>query len=510
LRGSCLDLWIGWSLFVVVSVGAVFRTLPNHDVSWLLYVARRFLAGDRLYVDLVEVNPPLIILLSTPAAWISQHTGLQAVDVFRAGTLLLQALVAVVIFRSLRDAAPDSGGRSRFLFAIVCFSLLVLLPGYDFSQREHLLVAAILPYLVVGAARLQGLGVPLWILVLSALLASTGLLLKPHFVPAWIGLEALITARTRRAPWTRPEAVIVAVTGLAYAIALILFVPSYIDLARLSAPVYGTFNNVSWGLLMSKPWVPAALLAVLVWYRFSLPGFWRELGRATLPALVAFVAAVFVQAKGWTYHWLPVQAGILLLFFATIFSRAREGPANQRLLRLSHTRLARTAVLCALLLAVARFVGAPGLARLHSPYVAVLSPVVEQLPPNASVYTLSATVRVSFPLVTLYDLRWTSRFNSLWLLPGVVALPHDPEVAQVRQYLFDAVVEDLSQERPDFLIVDSALSRQPGFDYIGFFSSDSRFEKLIADYDSVGASGRFVLYERGNADTVVRRVLSGS
>ena len=37
------------------------RSPQKDDVAWLLYVARKWLGGERLYEDLVEVNPPLIV-----------------------------------------------------------------------------------------------------------------------------------------------------------------------------------------------------------------------------------------------------------------------------------------------------------------------------------------------------------------------------------------------------------------------------------------------------------------
>jgi len=42
------------------------RSAPRFkdDIAWLLYCARRWIAGRELYVDVVEVNPPLIIWIS--------------------------------------------------------------------------------------------------------------------------------------------------------------------------------------------------------------------------------------------------------------------------------------------------------------------------------------------------------------------------------------------------------------------------------------------------------------
>jgi len=50
----------------------LFTTLRcplKDDIAWLLYVAQQWLAGRQLYVDLIEVNPPMIVwILALPAA----------------------------------------------------------------------------------------------------------------------------------------------------------------------------------------------------------------------------------------------------------------------------------------------------------------------------------------------------------------------------------------------------------------------------------------------------------
>jgi hypothetical protein len=321
-----------------------------------------------------------------------------------------------------------------------------------------------------------------------------------------------VTAKSRRPPWTRLEAALVAFLGVLYASVVVLFSPAYIDLARLSAPVYAAFQGVSPLSLLLKPQVPRALLAMLVWYRFCLPGPWRELGRAILPPLVLLVAAVLVQAKGWTYHWVPAEAATGFLFFATLASRTASSAAYVEVRKIPYERLAVLTVLSALLISGARVANADRLSRTENPYFFVLAPFVERLPPESSFYVFSTTVRVSFPLATLYDAEWASRFNSLWLLPGVVRDSAPPAVAPAHRYLFDAVVEDLSRGRPDLLIVDTALppGASPGFDYIEFFSSDRRFEELMTDYQKVGDAGRFALFKRTPGAAYQGRTPGGS
>src|SRR5580692_471694 len=65
------------SLLLLVSVLSVvlFLTLRSplkDDIAWLLYVARRWMAGRELYIDVVEINPPLIIWISAVPSEIAQ------------------------------------------------------------------------------------------------------------------------------------------------------------------------------------------------------------------------------------------------------------------------------------------------------------------------------------------------------------------------------------------------------------------------------------------------------
>jgi hypothetical protein len=55
-------------LGLVFFVAIVMRHLvaANTDVSWLITVAEKVLDGGRLYVDIIETNPPASILLYLP------------------------------------------------------------------------------------------------------------------------------------------------------------------------------------------------------------------------------------------------------------------------------------------------------------------------------------------------------------------------------------------------------------------------------------------------------------
>ncbi|MEP7218497.1 MAG: hypothetical protein ABI876_06250, partial [Bacteroidota bacterium] len=63
-------LWgILLAALVATESAAVFRSVLNHDVAWIIHGAGRWLEGAGLYRDIVEINPPLIFYLTAPAVW---------------------------------------------------------------------------------------------------------------------------------------------------------------------------------------------------------------------------------------------------------------------------------------------------------------------------------------------------------------------------------------------------------------------------------------------------------
>src|SRR3974377_1165239 len=52
------------AVVIAVVLFTMLRSPLKDDIAWLLYVASRWLAGRELYVDVVEVNPPLIVWIS--------------------------------------------------------------------------------------------------------------------------------------------------------------------------------------------------------------------------------------------------------------------------------------------------------------------------------------------------------------------------------------------------------------------------------------------------------------
>lgn len=69
----------GWGLVLALApallfLPAVLAPPVNHDVAAILSFSQRWLGGERLYTDLIDVNPPLIFVLNLIPAGLASWT----------------------------------------------------------------------------------------------------------------------------------------------------------------------------------------------------------------------------------------------------------------------------------------------------------------------------------------------------------------------------------------------------------------------------------------------------
>ena len=175
---------------------ALSRTLP--DIAFPLWAADRMEHGARLYVDILEINPPLFIWLDLPLTWLSRITGLGSITWYRIATsLLLFASLGGCWWALNRALGDHPSAYRRLLWLAAAFSLL-LLPRLDWGEREHLSLALTLPYILLGIARARGRPVPRGGAILAGLAAGVGIAFKPHFVLVWVGREVAARVGSER------------------------------------------------------------------------------------------------------------------------------------------------------------------------------------------------------------------------------------------------------------------------------------------------------------------------
>jgi hypothetical protein len=72
---------LSWLLIVALFAAAMLlqQRLPvNLHVSWLLVAGERVLGDERLYVDIVEINPPMSVFAYLPGIILTRAAGLDS------------------------------------------------------------------------------------------------------------------------------------------------------------------------------------------------------------------------------------------------------------------------------------------------------------------------------------------------------------------------------------------------------------------------------------------------
>jgi len=473
---------------------AAMRSPMKDDVAWLLYVARRWLAGQRLYIDVVEVNPPLIIWISavpaTVAGWLGVTSKMVAVPFF--ATLVLAS--AWWSASALRGAGALFEQRLP-VFAAIGIVLLAV-PGAEIGQREHLLVAAALPYLILLARSLEGAPPTLVPAIMAGLVAGLGCALKPRYGLAFAAVEILALARGQRIlrPMTLGAVCVVAT----YVGAVLLLYPAYLERAvPLALALYGatdvTLQQLFYDSLRLLFGEAVLLLLLVSAYRRGLPE------RSLLTVLATFAMAAtlvcFIDGKPWFYHRLP---GTVVTLLALLLWLAASAAAP--------SRFSRSSWLLVLLAASACGVFAIGVGQRLTPHIELaIDPDLSTearlvrliVKEKARTYVaFSEWIALGFPVVNNTGVIWASRFDSMWALKGELWRARtDPGIARlwpIRKW----VAQDFVAGCPDLVVVDM----RGGLNYVAILgATEPAFAQAWTHYRPIATFDGLHVYRRMSA-----------
>jgi len=509
-RAAAADARLRWLQAAAIAPTALFLLAIlapplNHDVAAVLNFTERWLAGERLYTDLIDVNPPLIFVLNLVPAALAAWTPLDGVQALLLWLLGLSGLAwrLVAVLRRGRAEGPVEAAVLTMLTP-----LLLVIAGYDFGQREQIMAGWALPYCVLAARRIEGPPVPARLAAGVALLAAMGFGLKPHFlaIPALVELLVLIRLGPARAlrdpvPWTMAGfwAIYLASIPLLFPDYFGYVVPLvwdyYVDLAAFSL----------WDVLISETFGPGlllALVAVPVGLRPAAGALARALALATLGAFLS----AWVQHKGWTYHVVPVT----MLGAATLFVAGARW--SDGLLPDGRARRAAPAIAAAFSLALGLYAVRGGEAPWRELWFnwdrsGRLTAWLKREAYGERLLVLSPDIFPVYPALNYAHARSTLRTMNLWLLQGVYARCPESgaryretwEMSRAEFFVYRTVAEDFARAPPAAVMI----SRNPGipwcgreFDLIEYFSRHPLFEETFRRYRQVGEIEGYRLFTR--------------
>lgn len=444
-----------FGLFLTVALAAgVWGELAlrlNYDVGWLITVAEQTLDGRRLYTDIVEINPPLIVWLTQVPVRAARLFGIDSILAFR---IFVFAMIAVSV-GLMRRPARQVLGKNHSNFLLLIAVALVPLTWKYFGEREHLAVILLAPYLIINAVDTAP-ATTLRTRVAAGLLAGVGFSLKPHFVPLF-----LISCVLRRRPWRtlagfEHQAAALAAMVL-YALAALPSLPNYLALVR-------TYGALYWQLL-HRPGLEillghaAGLTAIAAMLTYA--GLRPTIARRSVPDSLAaaccwFLAAVVLQGKGLSYHYYPAFVLGLLTTAWVLLDPAQPLPVSPR----RSFRFVAAALLAAALLL--------GAARTAWSLVDDVGPeagefgelirLVDRLAPGGTFAALDMELAESFPAANYTTASWDLGWPSIWFIEpvyraelraGTMLRMHDPAaMREAERAGYWSVVGQLIDRRP--------------------------------------------------------------
>lgn len=473
----------------------------NHDVAWLFIAAGRMLAGGSYSADFFEINMPLAVAIYIPAhalALLPVLSGPDAITIWI--DLLATQCLALSIWANRRNPDVLLGGLTRPLGIVWLVAGLVLLPAYDFGQREHLGCLLWLPFLFMITNDFQPRWVPLRAYV--SVLAAIGCFIKPHFAALPFLLLAARALRDRSwAPLRSLEFACLMATGMLYAAIVACSFADWFVVARWGLDLYQAYATNSWMDLLRANSVPT-FCAVSI---FVVLLAWRERSFRSAAAPLLLAAAYgwlvyLLEFKGWRYQFLGAAIPLFLLM-----------PLAWRVCRSASSRFppVNIVVACAALLLLAETAAqvrsAPRTSQLPRSTIGEALAIAEK---GDSVYAFTTTVTPVFPTVLLLDLKWGSRYPAMWPLAGLVAATQSggPQArsldSRYREKYLSSILEDFSRYSPGIVLVDKRSGQfglPPGYQILKFFSADPRFAGMWSGYTKLGEGPDWIVYARAEA-----------
>lgn len=428
---------------------------PNSDVTWLITVAEKVLDGQRLYVDLIEINPPASVLLYLPPVALAHLLHLRP-ELLVDACVFAAACASLWLAGVIADRARLLGGVDIRALALCVAGTLLILPAQTFAEREHIGVLALLPALTVFAVRAGGRSPDRMLAVAAGLGAGIAIAIKPHFA---VAIAAALVATSLTVQSWRPLVAIenwaaAAVVGL-YAVVIVAAFPMFItQVLPLVNDVYVPIRQPLSELIVSQGvviWLLIALVLALAAVRggalSSAP--FRVLSAASTGSLLALL----IQGKGWPYHAYPAQA-FGLLAAATVVC-ARRDAVLPPALKEPIVRAAAAGVLIT--------VAALSFCWMNRGIDArwMLEPIARSAP-RPRLIAITANIAIGHPLVRQLGGTWVGRVCSEWITAGVLARRATGELDATTAARLGAdearertmLTEDIVRGRPDIIIVE--------------------------------------------------------
>lgn len=510
VRDQARLLSVVFLVLPLVWVIAYFFPPMNQDVAVVLSVAERWMSGERLYLDVIDVNPPLIFMLNLVPVAISKILPVSDASALTFCVLALALWSAWASYRLLPVLAVVEERTAQFLLLPLLLFITIVFPSEMFAQREHLMALGMIPYLLLAAARCDHKLVP-WSQSLSiAVIAAVGFALKPHFLVVPLAVEIyLMVVIGPRLVLRDPVPWLMGGIMAAYVLLAWLVTPAYFTFVLpLVVDAYEDIGGTSYFEIIAGRHLAPFLFVLLPLTFAAFRARWPHVMRLTAVAgLVAAFEGV-AQDKGWPYHLLPVQMAAVLMFgwaVARVMDRLQQ--SGEVVAHYARSMVGLLLLLIYCLAGAARYALYDQL-EYEASSAGQWQRILEKYVSDSSVLMITPGIYPHFPAMNYVKVKQASRFLTVWPLQGAYegCKPnepryHSPDKMPESERVYDRMItEDLARNKPQLVVVDKI----PGipwcggkeFDFVEYFLAQPAFAAEWQNYTYIASYDRYLLYLR--------------
>jgi len=299
-------------------------TYMNFDTGWFLEATERMLAGGNYANDFFENNPPWILYLTIPPVIFAKTFSINLTMAMRLYVFSFAIIsLGLSYYFLLKIFAKSDVYLARLLTIVLAFLFLVL-PSFEFGQRENLFFILSMPYLLMMEQRLQDRNVNFYLAVFVGLLGGLVFILKPYFLMTLFLVEFYYLIRKKNLKVViRPETLTILALLIAYIVIIGLYHRDYLAVVLPIAARYCYFGSRHlWSLLFFSQFCTVCyifLLFCLISYKLNR---YKSLTVIFLLAWLGFFFSYAIQQEDVYYRLLPVYAMSILMFMLAFASYA--------------------------------------------------------------------------------------------------------------------------------------------------------------------------------------------
>ncbi|MFA6212016.1 MAG: hypothetical protein WCT03_27450 [Candidatus Obscuribacterales bacterium] len=497
------------------------------DPALHLQCAQLIARGGLPYVDMFDVNPPLIWYLDILPALLAAAANIPitlAFNLFMWLLLLLSSsLCAYIALTKLEVSNSNLLINLGLIFGLLYFNFFLT---FDFGQREQIFVLLYFPFLFLRFARYQGATIGKTEAVVIGILASIGICLKHYFLFNAICVELfLLLAAPRKTRWRSlvvPESIAALSFALLY-LAHFFFLPDQVkdNYFGFLVPAFAAGYQFWDTSLVSSLGAPdkRGVFFLLVFGGLLTLAFARRSSLLCCCAAFAFSGVVpyLLQFKGWAYQDIPAFAGAVVIIcggIAALLASIFELLANVKTNTASYS--SKFSIACFSALAVIAGVATVSareeyekikaepnfpLSKLgysgDSPYSDIDSPfstiILAQAKPKDAVIFIGNAVAPGFPPTTQLRMKPGSRHLHCCILSVLQYIkdvrevtPENNRLLSFKDRIVKEYVEDIEKNKPVLIFIQNG----PAADYLAPYN----FDQYIKNYKKIDDVAGYTAY----------------